>query len=127
MVGIYNGPGWPGWNVFFVQFRRGEIKNFGLKFHASTSNFFSRHNIWKTCKKKDSCRFFTIILFLTFHHRPQKKIKNFFDNVHLHPIDCFYEDFSNYSLKNHTFYPQHLDLRFPEERKAAREVVSNYM
>ena len=26
--------------------------------------------------------------------------KEFFGNVHLHPIDCSYEDFSNYSVKS---------------------------
>ena len=48
-------------------------------------------------------------------------------NVHLHPIESSYEDFSNYSVKSHTFYPQHLDSRFPEEREATREIVSNYL
>ena len=45
----------------------------------------------------------------------------------MHPIDCSYEDFSNYSVKSHTFYPQHLDWRFPEEREVAIEIVSNYL
>ena len=48
-------------------------------------------------------------------------------NVHLHPIESSYEDFGNYSVKSHTFYPQHLDSRFPEEREATREIVSNYL
>ena len=31
----------------------------------------------------------------------KEKINKFFGNVHLHPIDCSYEDFSNYSVKSH--------------------------
>ena len=53
----------------------------------------------------------------------KKKINKFFNNVHLHSIDCAYEGLSNYSLKNKTFYPQHLDPRFPEEWEAAKEIV----
>ena len=56
----------------------------------------------------------------------KEKINKFFNNVHLHLNDCAYEDFSNYSLKNKTFYPQHLDSRFPEERAAAKEIVLSY-
>ena len=47
----------------------------------------------------------------------RKKLIIFFGNVHLHPIDCSYEDFSNYSVKSHTFYPQHFHSRFPDERQ----------
>ena len=57
----------------------------------------------------------------------KKKINNFFGSVHLHPIDFAYQEVSNYSVKSHTFYAQHLDSRFPEEREAAREIVSNYL
>ena len=34
-----------------------------------------------------------------------KEKKIFFGNVHLHPIDCSYEDFSNYPVNNNIFYP----------------------
>ena len=65
----------------------------------------------------------------TFHHYsfsclpPQttkKKINNFFGSAHLHPIDFAYQEVSNYSVKSHTFYPKHLDSRFPEERSSKR-------
>ena len=67
-----------------------------------------------------------LFLFLPSITDRREKINKFFNNVLLHPIDCAYEDFSNYSLKNKTFYPQHLDSRFPEERAAAKEIVLSY-
>ena len=76
-------------------------------------------------KEKSTADFSKLFFFLPSTTGRKEKISKFFGNVHLHPIDCSYEDFSNYSLKNHTFYPQHLDLRFPEERQAAREIFSN--
>ena len=66
-----------------------------------------------------------LFLFLPSITDRREKI-NKINNVLLHPIDCAYEDFSNYSLKNKTFYPQHLDSRFPEERAAAKEIVLSY-
>ena len=56
----------------------------------------------------------------------KKKLTNFWQ-CSFASADCSYEDFSNYSVKSHTFYPQHLDSRFPEEREVAREIVSNYL
>ena len=67
-----------------------------------------------------------LFLFLPSTTNRKEKINKFFNNVLLHRIDCAYEDFSNYSLKNKTFYAQHLDSRFLEERAAAKEVVSSY-
>ena len=72
----------------------------------------------------DSSNLF-FILFSTTSRK--EKINNFFNNVHLHPIDCVYEDFSDYSLMKKTFYPQHLDSTLPEDREAAKEIVfSNF-
>ena len=56
----------------------------------------------------------------------KKKLTNFWQ-CSFASTDCSYEDFSNYSVNSHTLYPQHLDSRFPEEREAAREIVSNYL
>ena len=67
-----------------------------------------------------------LFFFLPSNTDRKEKINKFFNNVHLHPIDCAYEDFSNYSLKKKTFYPQHLDQRFPEEREAAKEINLSY-
>ena len=71
----------------------------------------------------DSSKLFLFLPSATDH---KEKINKFFNNVYLHLIDCAYEDFSNYSLKTKTFYPQHLDSRFPEEREAAKEIVLSY-
>ena len=71
----------------------------------------------------DSSKLFFFLPSTTDH---KEKINKFFNNVHLHPIDCAYEDFSSYSLKKKTFYPQHLDSRFSEEREAAKEIVLSY-
>ena len=49
--------------------------------------------------------FFSILSLRT----ARKKINKFFDNVHLHPIDSSYEEFSSYSAKGQTFHPHHLD------------------
>ena len=35
----------------------------------------------------------------------KEKINKFLNNVHPHPIDCAYEDFSNYSLKKKNILP----------------------
>ena len=71
--------------------------------------------------------FSRLLFFLPSTTERKEKINKFFGNVHLHPIDCSYEAFSNYYVKSHTFYPQHLDSRFPEEREAARKLVSNHL
>ena len=56
----------------------------------------------------------------------KEKINKFFGNVNLHPIDCHYDDFVNYSTKNHLFLLHNLDLRNTTERDAAREIVWNF-
>ena len=67
-----------------------------------------------------------LFLFLSSTTDRKGKIYKFFNNVLLYPIACAYEDFSDYSLKNKTFYPQYLDSRFPKERAAAKEIVLSY-
>ena len=57
----------------------------------------------------------------------KKKINEVFGNVHLHPVDCLYNDFTSYSSNNQKFYPSHLEPRNTTERKAGREIVLNYM
>ena len=78
-------------------------------------------------EEKSTAVFSKLLFFLPSTTERKEKINRFFVNVHLYTIDCFYEHFSNYSLKNHTFNPQQLDSRFPDERDAAREIVSNYL
>ena len=76
--------------------------------------------------KKGTADSSKLFLFLPSATDRKEKISKFFNNVHLHLVDCAYEDFSNYSLKTKTFYSQHLDSRFPEEREAAKEIVLSY-
>ena len=57
----------------------------------------------------------------------KKKINEVFGNVHLHPVDCLYNDFTSYSSNNQKFYPSHLEPRNTTEREAGREIVLNYM
>ena len=78
-------------------------------------------------EEKWTADFSKLFFFLPSTPDRKEKINKFFGNVHLHPIDSCYEDFSNYSLKNHAFNLQHFDSRFPEEKQAAREIVSNYL
>ena len=64
--------------------------------------------------------FSPLFFFLPSTTNHKKKINNFFGSAHLHPIDFAYQEVSNYSVKSHTFYPKHLDSRFPEERSSKR-------
>ena len=57
----------------------------------------------------------------------KEKIKIFFGNVNLHPIDCPHDDLSNYSDTNYSFLPHHLDLWNPSERKVVREIARNFL
>ena len=57
----------------------------------------------------------------------KEKIHKFFGKFNLHPIDCSYDDFGNYSTKNQSFLPHHLDSRNTTEREAAREIVGNFL
>ena len=77
-------------------------------------------------KEKGTADSSKLFFFLTSTMDCKEKINKFFNNVHLYPIDCAYEDFSDYFLKKKIFYQQHLDSRFPEEREAAKEIVLSY-
>ena len=77
-------------------------------------------------EEKETADSSKLFFFLPSNTDCKEKINKFFNNVHLHPIDCAYEDFSNDSLKKKTFYLQHLDLRFPEESEAAKQIVLSY-
>ena len=57
----------------------------------------------------------------------KEKIHKFFGKFNLHPIDCSYDDFGNYSTKNQLFLPHHLDSRNTTEREATREIVGNFL
>ena len=76
-------------------------------------------------QEKATGDFLKLLFFLPSTTDQKEKINKFFRNVNLHPIDCSYEDFSNYAVKNNIFYPQHLDSRIPNKREAAKEIVLN--
>ena len=57
----------------------------------------------------------------------KEKINKFFGNVNLHSLDCPYDGFVNYSTKNHSLLPHHLDSRNTTEREAAREILRNFL
>ena len=55
--------------------------------------------------KERSAEDFSRLFFFSPSTTDRKEKKNFFfGNVHLHPIDCSYEDFINYPVKNNIFY-----------------------
>ena len=63
---------------------------------------FKKHTkmLIKEKQTEDSSKLFFLLPSTT--DRKEKNSKSFI-NVHLHPIDCAYEDFSNYSLKKKNF------------------------
>ena len=56
----------------------------------------------------------------------KKKISQLVKNLSLHPIDCRYEDFKNYSRNQTDFTPQDLESPDLNKRLAAREIVVNF-
>ena len=54
-------------------------------------------------------------------------INQFKSNVQLHPIDCSYEKFSEFSSKQSAFFPHHLESSDQKEHEIAREIVINFM
>ena len=54
-------------------------------------------------------------------------INQFKSNVQLHPIDCSYEKFSEFSSKQSAFFPHHLESSDQKEHDIAREIVINFM
>ena len=70
-------------------------------------------------------RFFVLFFPSTTDH--QEKINKVFGNINLHPVDCRYDDFSNYSDKNLSFLPHHLDSRITSESDVARQIVQNFL
>ena len=52
----------------------------------------------------------------------KKKINKFFNNAHLHSIDCAYEGLSNYSLKNKTFTRNILIQDFQKNEKQQKKL-----
>ena len=57
----------------------------------------------------------------------KESINQYKDNVQLHPIDCPYEKFSEFSSKKSNFFPHHLESADTKECEIAREIVVNFM
>ena len=62
---------------------------------------FKKHT--KRIKEKQTEDSSKLFFFLPSTTDRKEKNSKSFNNVHLHPIDCAYEDFSNYSLKKKNF------------------------
>ena len=48
------------------------------------------------------------------------------NNVSLHPTDCFYENFKQYSSSSDDFIPQDFDSRDQKKWSVAVEIVRNF-
>ena len=69
----------------------------------------------------------TLFFYLPSTTDRKESINQYKDNVQLHPIDCNYESFSQFSSKKASFQPHHLESKDPKERETAREIVINFM
>ena len=49
------------------------------------------------------------------------------NNVSLHPIDCLYENFKQYSSSSDDFIPQDLDSRDQKKWSVAVEILRNFL
>ena len=78
-------------------------------------------------KEKQTQEISKLSFFLPSTTDRKEKINKFFGNVNLHPIDCPYDDFVNYSTKNHSLLLHHLDSRNTTEWEAARDIVRNFL
>ena len=129
MVSIHNGL-WDADKTFFSYGFDKESSNvLYSSYKHPLPNIFQGTDFKKHAKmliqEKATADFLKLLFFLPSTTDQKEKNNKFFHNVNLHPIDCSYEDFSNYSVKNNIFYPQHLDSRIPNEREAAKEIVLN--
>ena len=69
----------------------------------------------------------TLFFYLPSTTDRKESINQYKDNVQLHPTDCNYESFSQFSSKKASFQPHHLESKDPKERETAREIVINFM
>ena len=57
----------------------------------------------------------------------KESVNQYKGNVQLHPTDCAYEKFSEFSSKKSNFFPHHLESTDTKEGEIAREIVVNFM
>ena len=76
----------------------------------------------KLIEEKQTQEASDLLFFLPSTTDCKEKIYIFFGNVNLHPIDCAYNHFINYSDKNHLFLQHHLDSGNSNEKEIARKI-----
>ena len=109
-------------NFFLYDYNQERSKVFYSSFKHPLPSFAFKKHTKIFFEEKSTADFSTLFFFLQFTTNQKEKINRFYSNAYLYPIDCSYEDFSNYSLKNHTFNPQHLDSVFKEEKNSKKKL-----
>ena len=89
------------------------------------STAFKKHKDF--LKSDDKGESSTLFFYLPSTTDRKESINQFKSNVQLHPIDCSYEKFSEFSSKQSAFFPHHLESSDQKEREIAREIVINFM
>ena len=74
-------------------------------------------------KQEASTLFFYLLSTMDCSHN----INQFREKVSLHPIDCIYEDFRQYSKTGEYFMPMDLESRDIEKRTKADEIVRKFL
>ena len=82
---------------------------------------FKKHTEMSTEEKgtADSSKLF---FFLPSTTDPKEKVNKFFNKVHLHPTDCAYEAFSDYSLNKKHFTRNILIQDFQKKEKQQKKL-----
>ena len=78
-------------------------------------------------KNDDKGESSTLFCYLPSTTDRKESINQYKGNVQLHPIDCAYEKFSEFSSKKATFYSHHLESNDLKEREIAKEIFINFM
>ena len=86
---------------------------------------FKKHK--EFLKSNDKGKSSTLFFYLPSRTDCKESINQYKDNVQLHPIDCDYEEFNQFSSKKVPFQPHHVESNNPKERETAREIVVNFM
>ena len=89
------------------------------------STYFKKHKDY--LKSDDKGESSTLFCYLPSTTDRKELVNQFKNNVQLHPIDCSYEKFREFSSSGSNFFPHHLDSDDKKEHKVAREIVVNFM